>query len=48
MFVLAVTGHRTRRIRVPGAAPHPATSRVAQAAGTWSWAFRTPDAGHGC
>ena len=32
MFVLAVTGHHTRRIRVLGATPHPAASWVAQAA----------------
>ena len=32
MFMLAVTGHRTRRIRVLGATAHPATSWVAQAA----------------
>jgi putative transposase len=32
MFGLAVIEHRTRRIRVPGATAHPATSWVAQAA----------------
>jgi hypothetical protein len=47
MFVLAVIEHHSRRVRVLGATAHPTASWVTQAAGIWSWTFRTPGAGRG-
>jgi putative transposase len=47
LYVLAVIEHASRRIRIPGATAHPASSWVAQVARTWSWIWRMPAAGRG-
>ncbi|MEV0056063.1 hypothetical protein AB0H34_36920 [Saccharopolyspora shandongensis] len=44
MYVLAVIGHTTRRIRTLDATAHPTTSRVAQVAKNLAMDLRTPAA----
>jgi putative transposase len=47
LYVLAVIGHSSRRVRILGATPHPSASWVVQAPRTWSWTSKTPAAGRG-